>query len=89
MRNTILESLTSGDAIEALFHKSASADKRNAEDREKRSENGQFASIRGKVATVKQTSTGLQVIILKEEGGYGSLTSNQVITKLVINGVLV
>jgi hypothetical protein len=81
--------LTAGDSVKALFHKSASADLRSYEDRDKRSENGQFASIAGKVANIKQTSTGLQIIVARTDGHdkpFGSLTTNQVIRSLVVNG---
>ena len=84
--------LTTGDTVKAVFHKSASADLRSYADRQMRSENGQFASIAGKVASIKQTSTGLQLIILRTDGHdkpYGSLTTNQVIRSLEVNGTSV
>jgi len=75
-----------GSRVDAQFHKSASADKRNSEDRDKRSQNGQFGSVQGTVASIKEVSTGLQVFVAKDEGGYGSLTTNQIMRKLVVNG---
>ena len=96
MKQNILQALvdgaalSAGDTVKAVFHKSASAELRSYADRQMRSENGQFASIAGKVANIKQTSTGLQVIIMRNDGHekpYGSLTSNQTITKLVVNGI--
>jgi hypothetical protein len=93
MKNNTLETLVAqsiirkGVAIKALFHKSASADLRSHADRQMRSENGQFASIAGEVSDIKQTSTGLQVIIRRTDGEkpYGSLTSNQTLRHLVVN----
>jgi hypothetical protein len=75
-----------GVMINALYHKSADASKRNAIDREMRSCNGQFASIAGEVTDVKTTSTGIQVIIRRTDGEkpYGSLTSNQTLRRLVV-----
>jgi len=84
-----LASIKVGSKVEALFHKSASADKRNSADRDKRSTNGQFDSLEGIVTAVKEVSTGIQVIVKRTDGDpkpYGSLTSNQKITKLVVNG---
>lgn len=84
-----LATIKVGSLVEALFHKSADADKRNAADRDKRSANGQFASIKGQVTAVKETETGIQVIVRRTDGHdkpFGSLTSNQTITKLVVNG---
>lgn len=95
MKNNTLQTLVTesiirkGVKIEALFHKSASADKRNATDREKRSTCGQFASIAGEVADIKEVSTGLQIMIRRTDGGekpYGSLTSNQTLRRLVVSG---
>lgn len=88
MKN-ILASIVVGSKVEALFHKSASADLRSFADREKRSENGQFDSIKGIVTAVKEVSTGTQVIIKRTDGDpkpYGSLTTNQTMRKLVVNG---
>ena len=82
--------LMSGDKVKALYHKSSDPDKRNSVDREKRSTCGQFASIQGRVSTIKQTSTGLQVMIARTDGHekpFGSLTSNQVIRSLEVNGI--
>ena len=77
-----------GTVISALYHKSASADLRSYEDRDKRSENGRFASIAGEVTDVKTVSTGIQVIIKRTDGEkpYGSLTSNQTLRRLVVSG---
>ena len=75
-----------GVIINALYHKSASADLRSYSDRDKRSENGQFASIAGEVTDIKTVSTGIQVIIRRTDGEkpFGSLTSNQTLRRLVV-----
>jgi hypothetical protein len=88
-RMSTLANIKVGSSVEALFHRSASADLRNAKDRDERSKNGQFDSIKGVVTSVKEVSTGIQVCIKRTDGDakpYGSLTSNQKITKLVVNG---
>jgi hypothetical protein len=87
-----LANLKQGDVVKAYFHKFASSDKRNSEDREKRSTNGQFDSMTGEVNAVKETSTGIQVIVRRTDGSpkpYGSLTSNQTFKSLIVNGVQV
>ena len=74
------------DRISATFRRNADPSKRNAEDRAKRSQNGQFDSLEGIVADIKWLGDGgVQVIIKKDSGGYGSLTSKQEIFKIVHN----
>jgi hypothetical protein len=78
-----------GSKVECQFHKSASADLRSYEDRDKRSGNGQFASIAGEVTSIKDVSTGTQVMIRRTDGHdrpFGSLTTNQVIRSLSVDG---
>ena len=83
----IANSTFSGDQIAATFRRNADLSKRNAKDREKRSQNGQFDSLEGVVATVKWLANdGVQVIVKKKDGSYGSLTTNQEIFSLSHKG---
>ncbi len=83
----IANSTFSGDQIAAVFRRSADLSKRNAKDREKRSQNGQFDSLSGIVATVKWLDNGgVQIIVRKDDGGYGSLTTSQEVFSLSHKG---
>jgi hypothetical protein len=83
----IANSTFSGDQIAATFRRNADPSKRNAEDRQKRSKNGQFDSLEGVVATVKWLKDdGVQVIVKKKDGSYGSLTTSQEIFSLSHKG---
>jgi hypothetical protein len=78
-----------GSTVKCQFHKSASAELRNHTDRQERSPNGQFASIAGEVTSIKDVSTGTQVMIRRTDGHdrpFGSLTTNQVIRSLSVDG---
>jgi hypothetical protein len=83
----IANSTFSGDQIAATFRRNADSSKRNAKDREKRSQNGQCDYLEGVVATVKWLGDGgVQIIVKKKEGGYGSLTDSQEIFSLSHKG---